>query len=242
MINAERVGVRFQFDRHRRVVTPNASRFRPSASTTWGVRGVSFAASAGEGIALLGRSGSGKTTMLRTLAGVYVPDEGRLWVHRPVASLLAVDAGLLALLTGRENALLLGVLGGLSRRESKRALDAVKERSGLGDAFEYPVSAYSQGMCARLGFAVAEELEPRVLLLDEVHEALDHEFRAIVQERSRTLIGTGGVVVATGHDHPLLEQLCDRAIYLDNGAVAADGPFRDVQRFYLEDVRTGTHH
>ena len=242
MINAERVGVRFQFDRHRRVVTPKASRFRPAATTTWGLRGVSFAASAGEGIALVGRSGSGKTTMLRTLAGVYVPDEGRLRVHRPLASLLAVDAGLLALLTGSENALLLGVLGGLSRRESKRALDAVKERSGLGDAFEYPVSAYSQGMCARLGFAVAEELEPRVLLLDEVHEALDHEFRAIVQERARTLIGTGGVVVATGHDHPLLEQLCDRAIYLDNGTVAADGPFRDVQRAYLEDVRTGTHH
>src|SRR6185295_4182780 len=132
--------------------TPKASRFRPAATTTWGLRGVSFAASAGEGIALVGRSGSGKTTMLRTLAGVYVPDEGRLRVHRPVASLLAVDAGLLALLTGSENALLLGVLGGLSRRESKRALDAVKERSGLGDAFEYPVSAYSQGMCARLGF------------------------------------------------------------------------------------------
>jgi ABC-type polysaccharide/polyol phosphate transport system ATPase subunit len=242
VINVESVGVRFQFDRHRRVVTPNASRFRPSASTTWGVRGVSFAASAGEGIALLGRSGSGKTTMLRTLAGVYVPDEGRLRVQRPVASLLAVDAGLLALLTGRENALLLGVLGGMSRRESKRALDAVKERSGLGDAFEYPVSAYSQGMRARLGFAVAEEVEPRILLLDEVHEALDHEFRAIVQERARMLIGTGGVVVATGHDHPLLEQLCDRAIYLDNGAVAADGPFRDVQGAYLEDVRTGTHH
>lgn len=242
MINAERVGVRFQFDRHRRVVTPNASRFRPASSTTWGVRDVTFTASAGEGIALLGRSGSGKTTVLRTLAGVYVPDEGRLRVHRPVASLLAVDAGLLALLTGRENALLLGVLGGMSRRESKRALDAVKERSGLGDAFDYPVSAYSQGMCARLGFAVAEELEPRVLLLDEVHEALDHEFREIVQERARTLIGTGGVVVATGHDHPLLEQLCDRAIYLDNGTVAADGPFRDVQRAYLEDVRTGTHH
>jgi len=127
-------------------------------------------------------------------------------------------------------------------RPSVFDIDAVKERSGLGDAFEYPVSAYSQGMCARLGFAVAEELEPRVLLLDEVHEALDHEFRAIVQERARTLIGTGGVVVATGHDHPLLEQLCDRAIYLDNGTVAADGPFRDVQRAYLEDVRTGTHH
>jgi ABC-type polysaccharide/polyol phosphate transport system ATPase subunit len=241
VINAERVGVRFHFDRHRRVVTHNAARFRPGTSTTWGLRGVSFAASAGEGIALIGRSGSGKTTMLRALAGVYVPDEGRLQVRGRVASLLAVDAGLLALLTGRENALLLGVLGGLSRRESKRALAAVKERSGLGEAFEYPVSAYSQGMRARLGFAVAEELEPRILLLDEVHEALDHEFRAIVQERARTLVQTGGVVVATGHDHPLLEQLCSRAIYLDSGSIVADGSFRDVQRAYFEDVRTGTH-
>jgi ABC-type polysaccharide/polyol phosphate transport system ATPase subunit len=241
VITAERVAIRFCFDRHRRVVTPNAARFRPSSSTTWGLRGVSFAAAGGEGIALIGRSGSGKTTMLRTLAGVYVPDEGRVEVRGPVASLLAIDAGLLALLTGRENALVLGVLGGLSRRESKRALEAVKERSGLGDAFEYPVSAYSQGMCARLGFAVAERLEPRILLLDEVHEAFDHEFRGVVEERARALLESGGIVVATGHDHPLLERLCGRAIWLDRGAIVADGPFADVQRAYLEDVRAGTH-
>ena len=179
--------------------------------------------------------------MLRTLAGVYVPDEGRLRLSGPVASLLAVEAGLLSLLTGRENALLLGVLGGLSRRQSKRALEAVKERSGLGDAFEYPVSAYSQGMRARLGFAVAEEVEPRILLLDEVHEALDHEFRAIVQERARTLIDTGGVVVATGHDHPLLQRLCSRAIYLHQGSILADGPFSEVQSMYLDHVGAGTY-
>jgi ABC-type polysaccharide/polyol phosphate transport system ATPase subunit len=241
VISAERIGVQFHFDRHRRVVTPNAARFRSGTSSTWGLHGVSFSASGSEGIALIGRSGSGKTTMLRLLAGVYVPDEGRLRVRGPVASLLAIDAGLLSLLTGRENALVLGVLGGLSRGEARRALEWVKERSGLGDAFEYPVSAYSQGMRARLGFAVAEKVEPRILLLDEVHEALDHEFRNIVQERARTLVAAGGVVVATGHDHPLLEQLCSRAIYLDHGSIAADGPFRDVQRAYLEDVRAGSH-
>jgi ABC-type polysaccharide/polyol phosphate transport system ATPase subunit len=241
VISAELVGIRFYFDRHRRVITPNTARFRSGTSTTWGLQRVSFSASGGEGIALIGRSGSGKTTMLRTLAGVYVPDEGRLRVRGPVASLLAIDAGVLSLLTGRENALLLGVLEGLSRRESKRALERVKERSGLGDAFEYPVSAYSQGMRARLGYAVAEEIEPRILLLDEVHEALDHEFRSIVQERARMIVAAGGVIVATGHDHHLLEQLCSRAIYLDSGSIVADGPFRDVQRVYLEDVRAGTH-
>jgi ABC-type polysaccharide/polyol phosphate transport system ATPase subunit len=241
LISVEGVGIQFHFDRHRRVVTPNAARFRSGTTVTWGLRGVDFSATGGEGVALIGRSGSGKTTMLRTLAGVYVPDEGRVRVQGRVASLLAIDAGLLPLLTGRENALLLGALGGLSRRESKRALEAVKERSALGDAFEYPVSAYSQGMRARLGFAVAEEVEPRILLLDEVHEALDHEFRSIVQQRARTLVETGGVVVATGHDHPLLEQLCSRALYLHDGSILADGPFRDVQHTYLEDVRAGMH-
>jgi len=241
MISAQAIGIRFSFDRHRRVVTSNTARFRSGTSTTWGIRDVTFSTSGGEGIGLIGRSGSGKTTVLRTLAGVYVPDEGRLVARGRVASLLAIDAGLLALLTGRENALLLGVLGGLSRRQSKRALEAVKDRSGLGDAFEYPVSAYSQGMRARLGFAVAEEVEPRILLLDEVHEALDHEFRAIVQERARTLIDAGGVVVATGHDHPLLAHLCSRAIYLHHGSIRADGPFSEVQSMYLDDVQAGTY-
>jgi ABC-type polysaccharide/polyol phosphate transport system ATPase subunit len=218
-------------------VTPNASRLRRGGSTTWGLRHVTSSLSAGEGVALIGPSGSGKTTLLRVLAGVYAPDEGLVHVRGRVASLLSTDAGLLSLLTGRENALLLGVLGGLSRSESKRALEAVKERSRLDDAFEYPVSAYSQGMRARLGFAVAEEVEPRILLLDEVHEALDHEFRAVVQEKARTLIDTGGVVVATGHDHPLLERLGSRAIYLDHGSIRAEGPFSEVQSMYLDHVQ-----
>ena len=241
-VRLDNLGIRFHFDRHRRVITPNASRLRRGCSTTWGLRHVNSALSAGEGVALIGPSGSGKTTLLRVLAGVYVPDEGVVSIHGRVASLLSIDAGLLALLTGRENAMLLGVLGGLSRRESRRALDSVKARSGLGEAFEYPVSAYSQGMRARLGFAVAEEVEPTVLLLDEVHEALDEEFRDVVQERARALVDSGGVVVATGHDHPLLKRFCSRAIYLQNGSIRAEGPFTDVQRLYLDDVHAGDAH
>jgi lipopolysaccharide transport system ATP-binding protein len=241
MITVHSVGIRFHFDRHRRVVTPNAARLRRGTSMKWGLRDVTFSASPGEGIALIGPSGSGKTTALRVLAGVYTPDEGRVLVQGRVGSLLSTDAGLLSLLTGRENALLLGVLGGLSRKASKRALESVKERSALGDAFEYPVSAYSQGMRARLGFAVAEEVRPRVLLLDEVHEALDEEFRGIVQERARALVDSGGVVIATGHDLPLLTRLCGRAIYLRNGSIRAEGPISDVQGVYLDEVHAGTH-
>jgi ABC-type polysaccharide/polyol phosphate transport system ATPase subunit len=240
LVTLDDLGIRFHFDRHRRVVTPNASRLRRGSTTAWGLRHVTSSFSAGEGIALIGPSGSGKTTLLRVLAGVYAPDEGSVLVGGRVASLLSTDAGLLSLLTGRENAMLLGVLGGLSRAESRRALGSVKERSGLGDAFEYPVSAYSQGMRARLGFATAEEVGPKVLLLDEVHEALDEEFRGVVQERARTLVDSGGVVVATGHDHPLLKRFCGRAIYLREGSIRAEGPFTDVQRLYLGDVHAGT--
>jgi ABC-type polysaccharide/polyol phosphate transport system ATPase subunit len=236
VINLDHVGVRFYFDRHRKVVTRGASRLRSHGSTKWGVRGVSFETAGGEGIALIGPSGSGKTTMLRLLARVYWPDEGRLLVRGRVASLLSIDAGLLALLSGRENAMLLGVLGGLSRRASRWALESVKERSRLGDAFDQPVSTYSQGMRARLGFAVAEETDPQILLLDEVHEALDHEFRNVVEERARRLVEAGGVVVASGHDHQMLGRLCTRAIHLDQGSIRADGPFAKVRGAYLADV------
>jgi ABC-type polysaccharide/polyol phosphate transport system ATPase subunit len=240
MIAATGVGMQFFFDRHQRVVTPGEARIRGRGATTWGLRDVSFAIGAGEGAALIGPSGSGKTTLLRVLAGVYEPDRGRLEVRGNVASLLSVDAGLIQLLTGRENALLLGVLSGNRRRTVIRDLESVKDRSALGDAFEHPVLTYSQGMRARLGLAVAEELEPQILLLDEVHEALDHEFRAFLQDWAHRMIERGGTVVAAGHDHPMLSSLCTRAIWLDGGSVREDGEFDVVQPRYLAAVGAGS--
>ena len=236
MIVADRVGVEFFFDRHLRVVTPGEARLRGRGLTTWGLRDLTFRIGGGEGTALIGRSGSGKTTLLRVLAGVYAPDSGRIDIDGRVASLLSIDSGLLPLLTGRENALLLGVLAGLPRRTVVRALDDVKDRSALGDAFERPVLTYSQGMRARLGIAVAEEARPQVLVLDEVHEALDHEFRQFLQERARAILDAGGIVVAAGHDHGMLASLCTRALWLDEGQLREHGPFDEVQPRYLEAV------
>ena len=109
---------------------------------------------------------------------------------------------------------------------------AVQELSGLGDAFDLPVSSYLQGMRARLGFATAAQRDIDLLLLDEVHEALDHEFRAVVAERAEAIRARGGIVVAAGHDHATLETLCDRAIRLADGAIVADGAFADVVDAY----------
>jgi ABC-type polysaccharide/polyol phosphate transport system ATPase subunit len=240
MIVADNVGVQFFFDRHLRVVTPGEARLRGAGMTTWGLRDVTFSIDRGQGVALIGPSGSGKTTLLRVLAGIFTPDRGRLDVRGRVASLLSVDAGLLPLLTGRENAVLLAVIAGLSRRTAVRRLEGVKERSGLDEAFERPVLTYSQGMRARLGFAVAEEVNPQILLLDEVHEALDHEFRNFLQERSQAIVEAGGIVIAAGHDHPMLARLCTRALWMEGGSLRGDGAFDEVQQRYLEAVETGS--
>ena len=233
MIRAEDVGVRFLFDRQQRVVSTRAARLRRFGSETWGLRHVSFTIEPGEGVALLGASGSGKTTLLRLLGGIYGPDEGSLEVRGRVGTLLSVEAGLLSLLTGRENALQLGVLAGMSRAQARAALAQVKARSRLEEYFERPVSSYSQGMRARLGFAVADTTSPQVLLLDEVHEAFDHEFRQVIEARAHEIVAAGGVVVAAGHDHAMLERLCTRALHLEHGSIRADGPLGPVRDAYL---------
>jgi ABC-type polysaccharide/polyol phosphate transport system ATPase subunit len=231
-VRVQDLGVRFDFDHLGRVITPGLGLLRRVRATTWGLREVDLRLESGDGAALVGPTGSGKTTLLRVLAGVVVPDEGRADVRGRVASLLATDAGLAPLLTGRENAELLGVLAGLSLRQTRDSMDLVAERSQLGSAFDRPVHTYSVGMRARLGLAVIRATSPQILLLDEVFEALDHRFRGIVEELARELRDRGGIVVAAGHDHPALARICPRAVWLEGGRVAADGPFADVISSY----------
>lgn len=232
-VHAAGAGVRFRFDRQSRPVTPALARLRRRGEERWGLRDVALDVGPGEGVALIGPSGAGKTSLLRAIAGVYPTDAGRLEVRGRVTSLLSIDAGLLSPLTGRENAELLGVLAGLPRRQTRARLSAVWEESELADAFDRPVASWSQGMRARLGFAVADRSGPGILLLDEVHEALDHAFRDVLEARAQALLAEGGIMLAAGHDHPMLERLCERAVLLEEGRIVADGPFEEVRRAYL---------
>lgn len=232
-VRASGAGVRFLFDRQKRVVTPTLARLRRRGTETWGLREVSLTIGPGEAVALIGPSGSGKTSLLRLFAGVLEPDSGTIDVRGRIGSLLSIEAGLLPLLTGAENAVLLGVLAGFDRATARAKLKAIQDRSGLGAAFERPVSSYSQGMRARLGYAVAREARPEIMLLDEVHEAFDHEYREVLTTDASELVRAGGIVVLAGHDHELLGGLCSRAVLLSGGRVAADGPWAEVRDGYV---------
>ena len=232
-IRARDLGVRFQFDRTRHVITPARARLSGQVHETWGLRGLDFEAQSGEAVALLGPTGSGKTTLLRAIARVMPPDEGRIEVTGRVASMVSIDAGLIDSLTGRENALLLGVLTGLTRSECAERLDDIREQTGLDEAFELPASSYSQGMRARLAFTASTQLDPDILVLDEVHEAFDHEWRERLSNRCRLIREAGGIVVAAGHDHLLLNRLCERAIQLEAGRLEVSGEFERVRAAYL---------
>lgn len=233
LVSACGVGVRFIFDRQRRPTSRAAAAIRRGTVTEWGIRGVDLTVSPGESVALVGGNGAGKTTLLRMTAGVYAADEGSITVDGPVASLLSVNAGMIPALTGRENCLLLGVIAGLSRERARAGLDELKETSQLGEAFERQVSSYSQGMLARLGLSVMERVHPRLLLLDEVHQALDHEFRGELESRARSTIAAGGAVMAAGHDLEALARICERALLLEHGRLRRVGPFDEVVEDYL---------
>jgi ABC-type polysaccharide/polyol phosphate transport system ATPase subunit len=229
---ARDLAVEFVFDRRRRLISPTLARLRRRGETVWALHAVNLAVGPGEAIAVVGPTGSGKTTLLRAIAGVLAADHGELEVHGRVGSLLATEAGQMGALTGRENARLLAVLAGLSLSEANARLDELRERSGLGDAFERPVASYSEGMRARLGFAAAAAADPDVVLLDEVFEALDHEYRGVVESYVQELRARGGVVLAAGHDHPALARMCERALLLDAGRARGDGPFAQVLAAY----------
>lgn len=231
-VRARDLGVRFAFDRHRRVVTPGLSWLRRVVDTVWALDGIDLTIAPGEAVAVVGPTGSGKTTLLRAIAGVVPADRGELEVRGRVGSLLSTEGGLMGGLTGRENGRLLLVLGGVPLAEANAGLDALCERSGLGDAFERPMATYSEGMRARLGFASAAAADPDVVVLDEVFEALDHEYRQVVEAFAQGLCARGGVVVAAGHDHEALGRMCSRGVLLTGGQVAADGPFAAVVAAY----------
>ncbi len=189
----------------------------------WALKDVSFDLFRGETLGVIGRNGSGKSTLLQLLAGIILPDRGTLRRNAQRAALLSLSLGFKGTLTGRQNAVLSGMLHGLRRHEIERCLPAIEEFAELGDFMDQPVRTYSAGMRARLGFSVAILADPDILLIDEVLGVGDAEFRRKSSEALRTRIKADRTVVLVSHNTSTISLLCDRAVLIEDGGVTADG-------------------
>jgi ABC-2 type transport system ATP-binding protein/lipopolysaccharide transport system ATP-binding protein len=198
------------------------------------VRGVSFEVGRGEALGLIGPNGAGKSTLLKLIARVLRPSAGRVRVWGRVAPLLDYGAGFHPDLTGRENLYLNGTLLGLSRR----ALDASYERivhfAEMRDFIDAPLRTYSSGMVARLGFAIATEQRPDILLMDEVLAVGDRTFQAKCMERFNAFRAGGTSVVLVSHDAQLVASACQRVAWIERGELVRIGPAAEVLGAYAE--------
>ena len=198
----------------------------------WALSGVSFTLARGSSVGVIGSNGSGKSTLLRLIGGVGRPDTGRIDVHGRLGALLDLGAGFHPELTGRENAVLAGILNGLTRKQVLARLDDIIGFAEIEEAIDNPMRTYSSGMQMRLAFAVAVHTDPEILLIDEVLSVGDIAFQRKCLDRILRFKAAGCSIVFVSHDGDTVQALCDEAIWLDRGRVAARGESAEVVRTY----------
>lgn len=187
----------------------------------------------GDTVGIIGRNGSGKSTLLKLIAGIFRPARGRIVVRGKVASLIELGAGFHPELTGRENIQLNGLLLGLTKSEISEREAGIIEFAELGDFIDTPVKQYSSGMYMRLGFSIAVEVDPDILLIDEILAVGDAYFREKCLARIADFEQRGKTLVVVSHDTAFIERLCDRVLWIESGGVAADGNPKEVIPRYL---------
>lgn len=215
-----------------RTLVANWFRGRHAPETFYALRGVSLRLREGESLGVLGPNGAGKTTLLSVIAGLTFPEEGVVHVRGRVAALLELGSGFHPDLTGAENVMINAALLGLSRREARKRFEEIVAFSGIGDFIDEPLRTYSSGMVMRLAFSVAINVQPDVLLIDEVLAVGDQEFQARCLEKIGQLRRAGKALICTSHDVEILRRLCDRGLWLDHGRPIATGSLKDVLDAY----------
>jgi ABC-type polysaccharide/polyol phosphate transport system ATPase subunit len=188
----------------------------------------------GERIGIIGHNGAGKSTLLKVLAGIYPPTSGQVMVEGQVNSMLDIGVGIEAEATGWDNIAYRSYLLGATLSQVKRKREAVAEFSKLGDALHMPVRCYSTGMLVRLLFSIATEVDPEILLLDEILGAGDLSFQEKAQKRMFDLMDRARLIVLASHDLVTLKKMCGRILWLDHGRIRMEGPPEDVIPAYQE--------
>lgn len=200
----------------------------------WALRNVSFNVMRGEALGIIGANGAGKTTILKILSRITQPTHGRIQLNGRFSSLIELGAGFHPELTGRENVFLNGVILGLTQNEIKRRFDKIVAFAELERFIDMPVKRYSSGMFARLGFAVAAHVDPDIMLVDEVLAVGDMSFQQKCYDLLNRFVKSGKTTVFISHNLYVIEQLCDRVIWLERGQVKMDGIPQRVLSGYLD--------
>jgi ABC-type polysaccharide/polyol phosphate transport system ATPase subunit len=237
--NAGKVFRRFS-ERNQTLKQAITRRRRAVFSEHWAVRNLTLKIEEGETFGIIGGNGAGKSTTLKMLAGILVPDEGSVTVNGRVSALLELGAGFHPELSGRENVFLNGAILGMSRKSIAERFDEIVGFAGLEDAIDTPIKTYSSGMFARLGFAVAVNVDPDVLLLDEVLAVGDQQFQRKCGERIAALRASGRTVVIVSHGLSELQTMCSSVAWIDHGQVRAIGPATAVINEYLDSIMPNT--
>ena len=187
------------------------------------LRDISFQVQDGEALGLIGRNGSGKSTALKIIAGVFEPSSGKVKVMGKVAPMIELGAGFHHDLTGRENIFINGLMLGFSRKEIVAKEQAIIDFAELGDFIDSPVKQYSSGMFMRLAFSIAIEVDPEILVIDEILSVGDAEFQEKCKARIHDFQRQGKTIVFVSHSAAVVRTICDRVILLDHGKILADG-------------------
>jgi lipopolysaccharide transport system ATP-binding protein len=200
------------------------------------LKGISFDVKKGETFGIIGRNGSGKSTILSLIAGVIRQDGGRIEIDGKVSSLLELGAGFHHDLSGIENIILNGILMGSTREEILKKADLIIEYSGLGEFIYQPLRTYSSGMQMRLGFSVAVHIEPEILLIDEALAVGDLYFQGKCLEKMMEFKKSGITIIIVSHDLFTVEKLCDRIAWIDGGTILTIGEPKKIAMKYMENI------
>jgi ABC-2 type transport system ATP-binding protein len=203
--------------------------------TFWALRNISFDVGEGEAVGLVGANGQGKSTLLKIIAGVLIPDEGDVKVNGGVAPLIELTGGFVGDLTARENIWLTAGLHGLRKEQIEERFDDIVEFAEIGDFLDTPFRHFSSGMQVRLGFSVITTLDEPIILVDEVLAVGDKRFRAKCYDRIDQIVHDKRTLFLVSHNEGDLKRFCSRGIYLEGGSVKVDGDVEHAIETYNED-------
>lgn len=202
----------------------------------WALRDVTFDVPVGSTFGLVGSNGSGKSTLLKCLAQIYYPNEGTITHHGKVAAMLEVGSGFHSELSGRENIYLNGSILGMSRREVKAKLDDIIGFSGVEQFIDQPVKNYSSGMYVRLGFAIAINVDPDILVVDEVLAVGDAEFQARCFDKFAEFKKDGKTVILVSHSTETVKRMCDQGAWINKGELMRVGTAEEAIAAYIDSI------